>query len=351
MPEISIIMPMYNSEKYVGEAINSLLSQTFTDFEIIAINDGSKDNCARVVSNIVDERLVFIDDPENHGFLPTLNRCISLAKGKYIARLDDDDISYPSRLEKQYEYMESHPEVVLCGTLFDYMFDGEIKRVDMPPIYTNEQLRFSLASGNRCIPHSSFMMRKEALIKNDIKYETYLQVPDYHMQTAMSEVGELHCIREPLVVYRVYSEQSTAIRSSKMKWGEIDRARLWYIHRLPISDKDKAIMSRAIVRRLRTPGDYREYIDTMEHYSEQCGMGDSVEDKECISYILKAIFSEQRRSPSILAGCRYAKRKGYDIRFRKKERLSFVFGFHPGFVKSDYEESDDGMTDRHHADK
>lgn len=351
MPEISVIMPMYNSEKYVGEAIDSLLKQTFTDIEIIAINDGSKDNCASVVSSITDERLVFIDDPENHGFLPTLNRCISLAKGKYIARLDDDDISYPSRLEKQYEYMEAHPEVVLCGTQFDYLIDGEIEPIEFPPIYTNEQLKFSLASGNRCIPHSSFMMRRDVLVDNGILYETYLQVPDYHMQTMMSEVGELHCIREALVAYRIYSAQSTAIRSTKMKWGETDRARLWYIHRLPITEEDKLIMNKAIVRRLKTPKDYRTYIDAMERYAKQCGMGKTAEDNECMAYVLKSIFGEQRRSPSIFAGCQYAASKGYEIVFRKKEKLSFLFGYHPHYIPSDYSESDDGSIDRHHTDK
>ncbi len=350
MPKVSIIMPVYNSEKYVAEAVNSLLDQTFVDFEIIAINDGSKDNSAAVVAGIQDDRIVFVDNKENQGFLPTLNRCIDLAKGQYIARLDDDDIALPDRIEKQVLYMDSHPSTVLCGTYFDYIIN-EYNQDDapkMPPIFTDEQFKFSLAFGNFCISHSSFMMRKDTLEKHHIRYETFLQVPDYHMQTCMSEVGIVHFIREPLIKYRFHSSQSTAVRTMKMRMGEFDRAALWYIHRLPISEDDKRILSKGVIRKLTRNKDYIDFVDAVKKYARQCGMQGTPEDRECIAFVLESVFRQQKRSISMLLA--YNNRRIKELHVKRPGifySIMCLIGYNPIYISSDYEEYDDGSLDKH----
>ena len=110
MPEISVIMPVYNTEeKYLREAIESILNQTFKDFEFLILNDGSTNNVQEVLESYDDKRIKIIQG-EHKGIGYALNRLVQLAEGKYIARMDSDDISLPERFEKQYHYLETHPE-------------------------------------------------------------------------------------------------------------------------------------------------------------------------------------------------------------------------------------------------
>ncbi|SMN02237.1 Putative N-acetylgalactosaminyl-diphosphoundecaprenol glucuronosyltransferase [uncultured Candidatus Thioglobus sp.] len=115
-PKISVIMPVYNGEKYLKEAINSILNQTFTDFEFIIINDGSTDNTGNIILSYDDERIIYIKNQENLKISKTLNKGIELAKGEYIARMDADDICFPKRLEKQISFMQKNPKVDVCSS-------------------------------------------------------------------------------------------------------------------------------------------------------------------------------------------------------------------------------------------
>ena len=117
MVSISVVMPVYNVEiSMLEEAVNSILSQTFQDFEFIIIDDASNDDTYNYLNGIKDERIILIRNSEHLGITKSLNIGLKEAKGKYIARMDGDDISLPQRFEKQYEYMESHPDVIVCGT-------------------------------------------------------------------------------------------------------------------------------------------------------------------------------------------------------------------------------------------
>lgn len=109
-------MAVYNGERYLREAIESILGQTFTDFEFVIINDGSTDSSRDIVLSYRDSRIRLIDNPENIGLTKSLNRGLSLARGEYVARQDADDISHSTRFEKQVEYLDAHPEVALLGT-------------------------------------------------------------------------------------------------------------------------------------------------------------------------------------------------------------------------------------------
>ena len=114
-PKISVVMAVYNGEKYLREAIDSILNQTFKDFEFIIVNDGSTDRTREILESFIDPRIVLIHQ-EHMGLTKSLNRGIALAKGKYIARQDADDISMAERLEKQFNFLESHENVALLGT-------------------------------------------------------------------------------------------------------------------------------------------------------------------------------------------------------------------------------------------
>ena len=116
-PKVTVLMPVYNCEKYLRESIESILNQTFKDFEFLIINDGSSDKSAEIVESYNDNRINFVQNEKNIGLAASLNRGLDIAKGEYIARMDADDISLPERLEKQVRFMETNPQIGICGQL------------------------------------------------------------------------------------------------------------------------------------------------------------------------------------------------------------------------------------------
>jgi len=115
-PKVTVLMPVYNGEKYLNEAIDSILGQTFKDFKFLIINDGSTDGTADILKSYKDSRIKVTNNEKNIGLTKSLNKGLKMAKSEYIARMDADDISLPTRLQKQVEFMDSHPKVGVCGT-------------------------------------------------------------------------------------------------------------------------------------------------------------------------------------------------------------------------------------------
>src|SRR5882672_11542755 len=119
-PLVSVIMTVYNTEKYLTEAVNSILNQSLKDFEFIIIDDGSTDGSAQLLDSFLDPRIRIFKSSENLGLIVQSNKALGLARGKYIARMDSDDISLPTRLATQVAFLESHLEIGLCGTFLAY---------------------------------------------------------------------------------------------------------------------------------------------------------------------------------------------------------------------------------------
>ena len=118
-PKVSVLMPVYNTEEnYLKEAINSLLNQTFVDFELIICDDGSTNNVVQIVESYQDERICFVQNEKNLGISASRNKLMKLAKGKYVAWADSDDISMPSRLEKQVQFLDTHPNISVIGAWY-----------------------------------------------------------------------------------------------------------------------------------------------------------------------------------------------------------------------------------------
>ncbi len=109
-------MSVYNGDMYLKEAIESILNQTFTDFEFLIINDGSIDKSEKVIKSYSDKRIRYYKNSKNLGLAASLNKGVGLSKAKYLARMDGDDVSYPNRLEKQVNFMDVNPEIDVCGT-------------------------------------------------------------------------------------------------------------------------------------------------------------------------------------------------------------------------------------------
>ena len=178
---ISVVLPAYNVQDTIGESIDSILSQTFTDFELIIINDGSQDNTEEVIHAYSDKRIRYYRNEKNEGLIYTLNRGLDLAQGKYIARMDADDVSLPTRFEKQVKVMEESPNIVVCGTQIILFGVDTAKRFTLFLPEESEDLK-NLLFIQTCFAHPTVMVRRQVLIDNEVRYDAdYPHAEDYKM--------------------------------------------------------------------------------------------------------------------------------------------------------------------------
>lgn len=205
MPLVSVIMPVYNTAEYLDEAVQSILGQTLDDFEFIIIDDGSTDGSADMLDRYPDKRIKVIHQP-NSGIVASLNRGIELAQGKYIARMDSDDISLPDRLAKQIAFMESHPAVGICGTACRLF--GDEYGITKPKTRSDE-IKSWLLFGP-CMAHPTVVMRRDLIVKHSLRYDSeFEKAEDYELWIRFSRHCEMANIPEPLLLYRVHASQVT----------------------------------------------------------------------------------------------------------------------------------------------
>lgn len=200
-PLVSVVMSVYNSEKYLKEAIDSILNQTYTNFEFIIINDGSTDSSLDIIQKYMkkDGRIVLISR-ENKGLPYSLNEGIGKAKGKYIARMDADDISLPTRFEEQVKFMESNEEVGVCGTYVEF-FGLRNNKTWKTPI-TDEECKITLMIGS-CFAHPSVFIRKIILTNNKLCYDNDMYTAqDYALWSALATHTSFANIPKTLLKYR-----------------------------------------------------------------------------------------------------------------------------------------------------
>lgn len=221
---ISVLMPVYNGEKYLGQAIDSVLGQTFADFEFLIINDGSTDGTKKIIKEYVlkDKRVRYIENKKNLGLVETLNRGLVMAEGEFIARMDADDIAHPERFSKQIAFMNKSPEVAVCGTAFRTFGAREITHIYPEG---HEAIKAGLLFGS-FICHPSVMMRNDFLKKHRIKYvANTFPAEDYGVWVKTVKLGRLHNLPEVLLLYREHNNQ---ISTENLEWQQeqTDKIRL-----------------------------------------------------------------------------------------------------------------------------
>ncbi|MFX0070553.1 MAG: glycosyltransferase, partial [Candidatus Hermodarchaeota archaeon] len=216
-PQVTVLMPVYNGEKFLSEAIESILHQTFTDFEFLIINDGSTDQSVQIIEKYNDPRIRLIHNQKNLGLSSTLNRGLDLAQGQYIARMDCDDISHPERLKKQVEFMDSRPETGVCGTWIEII--GEKCGKTWKPPTNYEEIKISLLFDTALV-HSSVMIRKSKFREYNLYYNPdFLIAQDFELWSRCSNYFPLANLPEVLLKYRVTS--SSHFHSKKDKYPEL----------------------------------------------------------------------------------------------------------------------------------
>lgn len=189
-PLVTVLMSTYNNDKTVGKAINSILNQTFNDYEFLIINDASTDKTEQKVKAFSDNRVRIINNKDNLGLTRSLNKGLEKAKGKYLARIDADDISLPQRLEKQVNFLKNNLDFVLIGTSFDIVSKKGrvIKRVKYS-LYP-EKLYYDLIFQNM-FAHSSVLFKLEDVIKLGGYSERLKYAQDYNLWCKLSRIGKI----------------------------------------------------------------------------------------------------------------------------------------------------------------
>lgn len=203
-PLISVLFPVYNSGKFLKEGMQSLLRQTVSDFEILALDDASTDSSIAILEEINDPRIQIIRQTQNLGVTANLNSGIPLAKGKFIARMDADDLSHPKRFQKQLELFSQFPDLGMCGTWAKTI--GQKEQTFRYPC-SPQEIQCALLLFNP-IAHSSVMIRADLLRKFQLTYSTdYKSAQDYELWNRISKVSTIRNIPEPLISYRIHDGQ------------------------------------------------------------------------------------------------------------------------------------------------
>lgn len=229
-PLISVIMSVYNEEQYIKESLQSILKQTQQDFEIIIFDDCSTDNTIRIIEELHDDRIRLYQNRQNMGLTKNLNQGLKLAKGKFIARMDGDDISLPERFETQLQYLKEHPDVLLisCQTQTFGAENLTWKLKDDP-----DRLKIMMLV-RPVLAHPGYMMRSE-LLKLGYQYdESFRSAQDYDLAARVTRKYPIGIASPVLLKYRAHKAQ-VSVKSGSQQFVNADRVRAFLLKELSLS--------------------------------------------------------------------------------------------------------------------
>lgn len=199
MPKVTIAIPVYNDADFLRESLDSILAQTFSDFELLIIDDGSTDETVGILASYADKRLRIIRHEANQGRPFARNTALDAADGEYLAWMDGDDISHPRRIEKQIDFLGAHPEIDICGCALQCFQDRQ-DTVFYP--YTPEHVRAGIIWGPT-IPNPASCMRLSSIRKAQLRYcEDLLRVEDYAFWLDALLGANLQAVNIPDVLFR-----------------------------------------------------------------------------------------------------------------------------------------------------
>jgi glycosyltransferase involved in cell wall biosynthesis len=203
-PRVTVLMPVYNGGRFLHEAIESILRQTFSEFEFLIIDDGSKDASAEIIRSYMDGRIKLVQNERNMGLIFSLNKGLALAKSEYIARMDADDVSFPERLKNQVAFMDANPEVGICGSWLE-TFGIKSKCLWRSAVH-DAQIRCEHIF-HSSIYHPTVILRRDLFDKYSLSYEeTMMHAEDYDLWVRASRYMRMANISEVLLGYRIHAD-------------------------------------------------------------------------------------------------------------------------------------------------
>lgn len=230
-PRVTVLMPVYNCERYLRDAMESILGQTFTNFQFLIINDGSTDNSINIIKSYTDHRIRLVHNEQNLGLVMSLNKGLELSHGEFIARMDADDISRPERLMLQVDFMDANPLVGVCGSWVQYfpMSDNSVWKLPK----SSEEIRcWQFHSVG--VAHPSVMLRRQFFIEHGLLYDPrYLHIEDFELWGRAIQYMNFANIQKVLLNYRINPEQICALHGAEQH-AAIAPLRLLQVKRLGI---------------------------------------------------------------------------------------------------------------------
>lgn len=215
MPKITVLLTTYNCEDFLLPAITSVLKQNYTDYELVVIDDGSTDHTEELVKSIPDSRLIFHKNPKNSGIVYSLNKGLKIARGKYIARMDSDDLMLQNRLQHQFLFLEANPEYGMVGSAYQIIDD---KGSFLQPVYprtNNDEISLALLFGNQ-FGHPTVTMRSD-LVKR-LKYRnTFPYAEDYDLWCRLSKISKIGNLPDCYLSYRWHKNNTMNTRMDTIK--------------------------------------------------------------------------------------------------------------------------------------
>jgi len=225
-PCVTVLMSVFNGQIYLKEAIDSILNQTYTNFEFVIINDASTDDSEQIIHSYHDKRIKYSKNHINLGLAASLNKGINLSSGEYIARMDADDISINTRLARQVDFLEENPHIVLVGSWFKIIGSGYIVK---PPT-SKEDVKIDILFNNP-LAHPSVMFRKQDFVNQNLYYDETLNTSqDQELWYRVSKELEIANMPQVLLNYRVHDNQVSSAKK------EIQRKNRYLIKKKIISD-------------------------------------------------------------------------------------------------------------------
>lgn len=211
-PRVTVLMPVYNGERYLRDSVESILGQTFTDFEFLIVNDGSTDSSVSIIQSYNDPRICLIHNDRNLGVVASLNRGLELARGEFIARMDADDISRPERLAVQVDFMDTNRQVGVCGSWVRYISSSHSSVWRLPE--KSEAIRcWQFHSVG--VAHPSVIMRRQLFVENGLLYDPqFRHIEDYELWGRAIRYMDFANIQKVLLDYRISTEQICALHSA-----------------------------------------------------------------------------------------------------------------------------------------
>jgi len=261
--DITVLMPVYNGDKYLKKAIDSILEQSFKNFELLLINDGSTDNSQTIIDSYSDNRIKVVLNEKNIGLINTLNKGLKLSKGKYVCRFDCDDISMPDRLMEQFLFLERNPSHVLVGSNVEIINECS-KRVKLKkyPEMHDEIMMGMMFSNQICHPAVMF---KNICTEHSLFYSSAaVHFEDYEFWSRLSDFGLFHNIQKNLIKYREHSTQ-ISIKHKKKQDDSIYSTRSEFVLKRKTS-LTPSIVNRFITRSKTkdvTPGEFNNIINLL----------------------------------------------------------------------------------------
>jgi glycosyltransferase involved in cell wall biosynthesis len=216
VPTVSVLVPVYNSARYLHQAIDSILAQSFCDFELLLLDDGSSDRSGEILqAYAAQDQRVRVTIRENRGIAKTLNELLAQAEGELIARMDADDIALPERFTQQVAFLQQHPEVVCVGGALDWIDARGNLLGHCPMPLDNAELQRWLVGGISLLHHPTAMARRQALLQVGGYDETMLASSDLDLWLKLGEIGELANLPNTLLQYRLHPDSITQAKQDR----------------------------------------------------------------------------------------------------------------------------------------